>query len=250
MEREIQPHVGLPSLGVLHWENKPPENLALKATETLFQESQRGGGNRDSLLTGTHKGLTYSGTQGRSSNMIGAWGRPAWWPWSLLERQEATAAHPGDTDTGGSHFWKLFLTHRTSAGKCYFGILLPAYTPNTQPYPEQRAFRCQCWDTSGQANTAWTQLSHWQKDRLQTLWVDHRRATQVTINQPMDKGKWYISEYTNGIHSLFKCTWKFLQDKSHKRLQRTLTKFKKTEIILSICFPNAMLWDYKLNIRI
>ena len=58
---------------------------------------------------------------------------------------------PGDVDTSGSHFQKLFLTHRTSAGKCYFGILLLAYIPNSHPYPEQRY---QCWDTSGQANTA------------------------------------------------------------------------------------------------
>ena len=28
---------------------------------------------------------------------------------SLLERREETGAHPGDTDTGGSHFWKLVL---------------------------------------------------------------------------------------------------------------------------------------------
>ena len=143
-----------------------PQRIWLWRPVRLFQESQRGGGKRDSLLMGTHKGLTYSGTQGRSSNMIGAWGRPAWWPWSLLERQEATAAHPGDTDTGGSHFWKLFLTHRTSAGKCYSAILLPAYAPNTQPYPEQRTYRCQCWDTSGQANTAWTNTAYPLAERL------------------------------------------------------------------------------------
>ena len=43
-----EPHIRLPSLGVLHQEDKPPEHLALNPRETYFGESQMAMGNRDS----------------------------------------------------------------------------------------------------------------------------------------------------------------------------------------------------------
>ena len=40
-----EPHIKLPSLGVLHQEDKLPECLALKASRAYFQKTQRVMGN-------------------------------------------------------------------------------------------------------------------------------------------------------------------------------------------------------------
>ena len=45
-----EPHIGLPSPGVLHWGDEPAEHLALKARRAYFQEGQRAAGNRDFTL--------------------------------------------------------------------------------------------------------------------------------------------------------------------------------------------------------
>ena len=41
-----EPHIRFPSLGVWHWEKKPPEHLALKAIRACAQEPYGPGGNR------------------------------------------------------------------------------------------------------------------------------------------------------------------------------------------------------------
>ena len=61
----------LPSL-----EEEPPEHLDLKASGAWLQQLYRTGGNRDSTLGGRTQGLMHYGTQGKSSDSIGAWGRP------------------------------------------------------------------------------------------------------------------------------------------------------------------------------
>ena len=43
-------HIGLYSLRVLHWEDKPPEILVLKASRAHFQVSQVAVGKRDSII--------------------------------------------------------------------------------------------------------------------------------------------------------------------------------------------------------
>ena len=55
-------HVRLPSLGVWHQEEEPPEHLALKANEALSQELHRTGGNRDSTLGGCTQGHVHTRT--------------------------------------------------------------------------------------------------------------------------------------------------------------------------------------------
>ena len=55
-------HNGLPRPGVSHWEDKSPESLALKVSDTYFQESQRTMGNRSSTLKGHTQNLTHTGT--------------------------------------------------------------------------------------------------------------------------------------------------------------------------------------------
>ena len=72
---------------------------------------------------------------------------------------------------------------------------------------------------------------------------------QVTINQLMDKGKWYISECTNRIHSFFKCTWKLPQDKSHKRFLKfsegSFENWNHIEYLFSECKALRLQIDYK-----
>ena len=45
-------HVRTPSLGVQHWEEEPPEHLALKVSGAWLQELHRTGGNKDFSLKG------------------------------------------------------------------------------------------------------------------------------------------------------------------------------------------------------
>ena len=67
--------IRLSSSGVPHWEDKPPEHLALKVRGDYLQESQKAVQNRDSTPKGYTQNLTHSGTQGKSSNSKGAWVR-------------------------------------------------------------------------------------------------------------------------------------------------------------------------------
>ena len=61
---------------VWYKKDKPPEYLALKASRAYFPEGQRAVGNRDPTHKGHPQNLTHSRTQGRSSNLKGAWVRP------------------------------------------------------------------------------------------------------------------------------------------------------------------------------
>lgn len=70
-----EPHIRLPSLGVLHQEEEPPAWVVLKASRPYFQENPLGSGKQTPLFKGTHK-ISRSGTQGRSSHVKGAWARP------------------------------------------------------------------------------------------------------------------------------------------------------------------------------
>ena len=66
---------------LLYWEEEPTEQLALKARGAWFQESHKTGERRN--LKGTQN-LTCSGTQGKSTNLIGAWARPTCWSWRVF----------------------------------------------------------------------------------------------------------------------------------------------------------------------
>ena len=50
-----EPHLRFPILGVWHWEEEPPEHLALKASGACAQELHRTGENRDSHSWRAHK---------------------------------------------------------------------------------------------------------------------------------------------------------------------------------------------------
>lgn len=100
-----KPHIGLPSLGVLHQEVEHPEYLALKARETYDQESQRSIGNRDSVLKGHAQNLTCSEFQHRDSSLKGACSDPLADVGELpREREGPIETPPGDRETGGSQF--------------------------------------------------------------------------------------------------------------------------------------------------
>ena len=110
-----EPQVKIPSLGVWHWEEKPPEQLAWEAIRAWVQKLHRTREKRDSTLGRCAQGLTYTGA-----------GKKQWLHRSLgqtyllvleglLGSLEAAVAHPGDVDTGGGidigecHLYKLSL---------------------------------------------------------------------------------------------------------------------------------------------
>ena len=102
----FEPHVRPLSLGVWHRKEEPPGHLALKASGAWLQELHRTGGNRDFTLQGHTQNLACTRTQGKSSNLIGAWARPTCWSWRILRRGwdcSVAVAYPGDIDTGRSH---------------------------------------------------------------------------------------------------------------------------------------------------
>lgn len=71
MSEWSESYTGLPSLGVLHWEDELPERFTLKVNGAYFWERQRTVGNKDSPLNGCTQNLTYSKMQGRSNKLKG-----------------------------------------------------------------------------------------------------------------------------------------------------------------------------------
>lgn len=59
-------YVRLPSLGFWNWEEKPPKELALKASGAWFQELHQTREIRDSTLRGHIQGLTCTGIQDKA----------------------------------------------------------------------------------------------------------------------------------------------------------------------------------------
>ena len=77
----FESYIWLPSPGVLHWEDEPPEYLALKTSMAYTWESWRVKGNRDSTFKGHIQNLTCSESQNRGSSLKGARVNPICWPW-------------------------------------------------------------------------------------------------------------------------------------------------------------------------
>ena len=107
-----KPHIGLPSLGILHQEDEPPECLALKASGAYFPESQRAVGNRDSTLKGDIQILICSGVEGRSSNLKEAWVRPTGWSWQATQRGRRHLGLTLGTQMMAAAFWGTHPTRR------------------------------------------------------------------------------------------------------------------------------------------
>lgn len=152
------PHVRLPSLGSAPG-NWPPEHLALKASRALLQEPHRTRGNREFTLNGTHK-VSHAPWHRAKAVM---WQKPGLGLLlvleRLLERWEATAAHPADTDTGGGHNGEHLATWKSLLQ------WLAYWTISSKPWPQPTACREQCWDASGQQPTGWGQEPHKSADR-------------------------------------------------------------------------------------
>ena len=77
-----EPHFRVPSLGVWHWGEKPPEHLTLKASRDSVQELHTTGENR------FHSKRVYTrfhvhGDTGQSSDSIGAWAKPTCGSWRV-----------------------------------------------------------------------------------------------------------------------------------------------------------------------
>ena len=61
-----EPHIRLPSLGVWHQEEKPPEHLAVKDSGAWLQELYRAWGKINSTLEECTQGSMCTGVQGKS----------------------------------------------------------------------------------------------------------------------------------------------------------------------------------------
>ena len=117
-------YIGLPSPGVLHWEDKPPECFILKASVPYFWESQRTGRNRDSTLKRWAQNLTHSKTQGRSNNLKGVWVRPTCWSWRASWSVRRHLGLPLGRQTLEEAIWGTLSYHKdTGAGRCHSGVL-------------------------------------------------------------------------------------------------------------------------------
>ena len=144
----------------------------------------------------------------------------------------------------------LFLTHRTSAGKCYFGILLPGYTP-IPSIAQNKGPTSAC---AGTFLDKLTPQGHSSSTGRKTALRPYEPATTGQCKWPSIK-QWIkggdIYQNIQTEYTLFSSTHGNFSRIDHMRgFKRTLSKFKKIEIISSICFPNAMLWEHKLNKRI
>ena len=67
--KKCEPHSRLPSLGVLHEDDKPPEYVASKVERAYFCKSQRAMEKVNATLKGHTQNITHSGTQNRINNL-------------------------------------------------------------------------------------------------------------------------------------------------------------------------------------
>ena len=147
-----EPHTGLSSPGVLHWEDEPSKCLALKTSGAYFQETQRTVGNIDSTLREHTQDILCSHTHGKSSNLKGAWLIPIYRSWRVYwtgwRQLELTLRIWTQVV---SILWSSFYHMYTGAGKHRFGILSLSYKLwDPAPSPSTRL---QYWNASGQTTS-------------------------------------------------------------------------------------------------
>ena len=77
----LKPHIRLPSLGIWHWKEEPPEHLV---SGIWSQKFHRNGGNKTPLLEGACK-VSWEQDKGKKTgDLIGAWARPTCWYWRVF----------------------------------------------------------------------------------------------------------------------------------------------------------------------
>ena len=76
-------HIRLPSLGVWHWKEEPPEHLV---SGIWSQKFHRNGGHKTPLLEGACKVSWEQDTGEKTSDLRGAWARPTCWCWRVFCR--------------------------------------------------------------------------------------------------------------------------------------------------------------------
>ena len=94
----FEPQVRLPSLGMWHWEEEPPEHLALKASGLECRHSTGLGETETPLLEGTHEvshALGPRTKQWHHRSMVQAY------LWVGLGRQRVAVSHVGE-----GHLWQ------------------------------------------------------------------------------------------------------------------------------------------------
>ena len=144
-----EPHIRIPSPGLQHGEDKPPQNIWLWRPLGLNCRSLTGLGER------LHsKGITTSTctrSQRKSNNWLGAWpgrsdlpaglgefpGKLGRWLWLTLGTSTMAAGILGSIQTHEQYCWWL-----------------PSWLISTKTWPHPTDCRCQRWDASGQ-KTNW-----------------------------------------------------------------------------------------------
>ena len=106
-----EPHIRLPSLGVLSSEDEPLGCLALKTSRPYLWGSQRATGNRDPALKEHTQNFSCSESQHRGSGLKGAWVRWTCSSWSASWRGAWWLGQPWDGGTRGDHSRELTLPH-------------------------------------------------------------------------------------------------------------------------------------------
>ena len=82
-----EPHIKSSCQWIWHWEKKPPEHLALKASGACAQELHGSGGNGDPVLKRRTQTFTCTGSQGKATS-----------PWESGSNLTAVrGGHPGKT---------------------------------------------------------------------------------------------------------------------------------------------------------
>ena len=114
-----KPH-RLPSLGVLHQEDEPPEHWALKASRACVQNTARA--IRQRLLCEHTQNLTHSETQHRGRNLKGAWVRCPCWSWRDSWEEGGIRTPPGTHMLVAAISVSLFYHEETGAGKRHFAL--------------------------------------------------------------------------------------------------------------------------------
>ena len=147
-------------------------------------------GEKDFTLKGLTQNLTCTRTQGKSSNLIGAWARSTCWPWRVSWR--------------GREWLQLTLGTKTLVSDTLGNIQLHeqswqliSWVISATTWPHLTASMWQCWDTSGQT-TNWGETQPYPSaDKLPKdekthshLWIHPDRVWTTRWPRPSSTYQW------------------------------------------------------------
>ena len=123
----FKPYIRLPSLGILHREDKPPEHLALKTSGAQDKKRQRTIGNRYSTQRASTKCHMFHISAQRHELERRPGQTLLLILENLLEWQKLTGTPSRDADTGETAIFEAFYHNNIGTSKCHFRIFPLAY---------------------------------------------------------------------------------------------------------------------------